>query len=247
MRSLAMQRPGAAAAALLLFAAAAPRCCSAALPPRAEVLADGMRAADYWFNRSSGMPDCGWESATLMIGVSDLQAASSSPSLLQRMAAWGGAHGWAFCGGPSRALNPDFQACGATYAAAYAALPPPRNDSWLAAARQQYEAEMASGAGGVRPSHWSWIDAVFMAAQVGATRGTGGRWQQARVQGGGHASRGAAGVGWRRVGGRTGGLSPQQNCGHANAHTAPSAAPHSPLQSPGLCPAGQRDRRPALL
>jgi hypothetical protein len=47
-----------------------------ALPPKAEILADGLNAVNYW--TASHEQYCGWEDATLMIG--ELKASSVSSS-----------------------------------------------------------------------------------------------------------------------------------------------------------------------
>ncbi|KAF6259727.1 hypothetical protein COO60DRAFT_981508 [Scenedesmus sp. NREL 46B-D3] len=44
-----------------------------ALPPKAEILADGLKAVNYW--RENHDQYCGWEDGTLMIGVATLQGA----------------------------------------------------------------------------------------------------------------------------------------------------------------------------
>jgi hypothetical protein len=45
----------------------------AALPPKAEILADGLKAVNYW--RANHDQYCGWEDATLMIGGEQSAAA----------------------------------------------------------------------------------------------------------------------------------------------------------------------------
>lgn len=134
-----------------------------ALPPRAAVLADGARAAQHWLAASGSNLSCRWTDATFMAGISALQAATGDARLLRRMVEYGDSHGWRFCMG--RLHDPDYQACGAAYAAAYLASPPPRNASWLAAIEAVLDEEMRSMAVKMR-DWWSWVDALWMGMNV---------------------------------------------------------------------------------
>jgi rhamnogalacturonyl hydrolase YesR len=134
------------------------------LPPRSQVLADGMRAVDYWLNVTGGQQNCRWEDATFMLGLARLQNATGSAELLAREVAYGDRHNWAFCEG--REHNPDYQACAATYFEAYMASPPERkNATWLAQTLATYDGEAAAGVAALQ-DWWSWVDALFMTMNV---------------------------------------------------------------------------------
>lgn len=106
-------------------------------------------------------------------GVGVLQQATGSSELRDAMLAYGERHAWQLCVtiGHGEAWNPDNQLCAATYAQLYLTSEV-KNGTWIAAAADHLDAEIANAAS-VR--NWIWLDCLYMSmsvyARIGAITG----------------------------------------------------------------------------
>lgn len=159
-------------------------CCVAlsavtALPPKAQILADGLKAVNYW--RANHDQYCGWEDGTLMIGVATLQGATGDEALRDFMLAFGEKFAWKMClalGGG--AWNPDNQLVAASYAELYLNSAA-KNASWVAPTIGHLDASIQARAATTR--QWTWVDALYMGtavhARIGAITGQSKYFDQA--------------------------------------------------------------------
>lgn len=126
------------------------------LPPKAEVLADGLKVAQQWLEASNHKyGTCSWTYGTFMIGLTYFQEVSGDEGLREWAQGFGEHYDFKLCG-----ITDDMygQLCGSTYAELYK-MDGSKNQTYLADTINMYDAKIKDPTS-VRL--WSWVDALFM-------------------------------------------------------------------------------------